>query len=491
MKKIHVLTKTMEKLSMCRVCLAQDVRMFVVVNKNLQELYERLTGSAFVTGDCRPMLACFICCTKLKQCCQLQRKCLEAEERLTQMMNEDYELNPPINQDHFGCRNELKISPMVHVRIESGHACQAECDPIKEELPDVCERLDDDIEPEEEHQSDDLKQENVYKSCSNTDDIPAQQSESAAGYDVPLVEIKTEVEEEQEVPRKKRRVSDTTRAAAANKRKLHIRGRVLEDVITENQKKNEESDTRVVQNTTNYIPKFIEPLALVHRVNINATDTTLDTNCKNYIKRKSTRTGGAPYKCDICEYSCNYKGDLIKHIRVHTGEKPYKCEVCQSCFRQQSRLASHVRSHTGEKPHKCVKCHRCFSEKGQLTRHIRTHTGDKPYKCQECQLSFSQKGHLTLHIRTHTGEKPYKCEECQLSFSQKGHLTLHIRTHTGEKPYKCEECQLSFSRKGSLTEHIRTHTGEKPFKCEECELCFRHKLSLKKHIRSYAHRRKI
>ncbi|KAJ8705085.1 hypothetical protein PYW08_012405 [Mythimna loreyi] len=92
MKKIHVLTKTMEKLSMCRVCLAQDVRMFVVVNKNLQELYERLTGSAFVTGDSRPMLACFICCTKLKQCCQLQRKCLEAEERFTLMMNEDYEV---------------------------------------------------------------------------------------------------------------------------------------------------------------------------------------------------------------------------------------------------------------------------------------------------------------------------------------------------------------------------------------------------------------
>ncbi|KAJ8705066.1 hypothetical protein PYW08_012386 [Mythimna loreyi] len=238
----------MEKLPMCRLCLAENVRMYVVINKDLHALYERLTDNPFVTGDNRPMLACFICCTKLKQCCQLQRKCLEAEERLAQMMNEDYEINPPVNQDHFGCCNGLTISPMEHVSIKSDDACQAECDPIKEELPTVCERLDNVIEPEEEY---DVKVEHLDNSYSDSEDIPAQHSESDSEDYVPLIKIKAGVEVDEEVPSKKRRASGTTRADAANKRKLYKRGKKLEDVIRENQKKNEESDTRVAQNTPN------------------------------------------------------------------------------------------------------------------------------------------------------------------------------------------------------------------------------------------------
>ncbi|KAJ8706885.1 hypothetical protein PYW07_012963 [Mythimna separata] len=243
----------MEKLPLCRLCLAENVRMFIVVNKDLHDLYERLTDNPFVTEDSRPMLACFMCYTKLKQCCQLQRKCLEAEELLTQMMNDD-ELR--LKQDHFGCFNELTVASMVHVTIASDDECQTECDAIKEELPDVCERLDDVIEPEEEHQSDEL--ENLYNSHSNAEnipaeqsesdseedvhdtlaqqsesdaeedvpdtpaqqsetdseenaeDIPAQQSEPDSEEDVPLVEIKTKVRREREVSRKKRGASDTT-----------------------------------------------------------------------------------------------------------------------------------------------------------------------------------------------------------------------------------------------------------------------------------------
>ncbi|KAJ8703586.1 hypothetical protein PYW08_016945 [Mythimna loreyi] len=465
----------MEKLPMCRLCLAENVRMYVVINKDLHALYERLTDNPFVTGDSRPMLACFICCTKLKQCCQLQRKCLEAEERLTQMMNEDYELNPPINQDHFGCRNKLTISPMEHVSIESDDGCQTECDPIKKELPDVCERLDDVIEPEEEHQSDDLELENLHKRYSQ--DMSAQPSESDLEDDVPLIKIKTEVEEEQEVPRKKRRASDTTRSAVGEESTLCRQGKKLEDVITENQKKNEESGTRVALNTqhatSRRIANFHEPLpSTTPRVDISVVDTTLVTNCRKKQLTKPThiRTGGPPYKCDICQRTCINKALLIRHIRVHTGEKPYKCEECQLCFSQKGNLTKHIRTHTGDKPYKCKECQLCFSQKDHLTTHIRTHTGEKPYKCEECHLCFIQKSILTQHIRTHTGEKPYKCEECQRGFSRKHELTKHIRTHTGEKPYKCEECQRCFSQKGHLTSHIRTHTGVKPYKCKECQL---------------------
>ncbi|KAJ8706857.1 hypothetical protein PYW07_012935 [Mythimna separata] len=468
----------MEKLPMCRLCLAENVRMYVVVNKDLHELYERLTDNPFVTKDRRPMLACFICCTKLKQCCQLQRKCVEAEELLTQMTNEDYELNSHINQNHFECRNYLIWSPMVHVSIESDDECQTECDAIKEELPDVCERLDDVIEPEEEHQSDDLKLENLYNSYSDANDVLAQQSEYDSEDDVPLIEIKTEVEEEQEVSRKKRRASDTTRSAAVKKTKLHTRGNQLEDVITENQRKNEELVTKVTQKSQNcpfkVIPKFQKAITdTTPRVNLILTrgvviDTALDTKCNNIINHNSIvhiygHTGKRPFQCDICQSCFSRKEVLRRHIRTHTGEKPYKCEECQLCFSQKGHLRKHIRTHTGEKPFKCEECQRCFSHKFNLTNHIRTHTGEKPYKCEECQLCFREKGHLRSHFRTHTGEKPFKCEECQLCFRKKGHLTNHIRTHTGEKPFKCDLCQKCYSLKDSLRKHIRTHSGKKPF----------------------------
>ncbi|KAJ8705091.1 hypothetical protein PYW08_012411 [Mythimna loreyi] len=414
----------MEKLPMCRLCLAENVRMYVVVNKDLHALYERLTDNPFVTGDSRPMLACFICCTKLKQCCQLQRKCLEAEERLTQMMNEDYELYSPFIkeiEDQFGCRTGLTLSPMEHVSIQSDDGCQTECDPVKEELADVCERLDDVFEPKEEDQSDELELEN--RNISYSEDVPTQHSDSED--DLPLIEIKTEVEEEQEAPRKKRRASDTTRSAAAKKRNLHMRGKQIEDAITENQKKIEE-DEKVAQN----VPSSSSKLAKLQEPFIGVTS---DTN----TSKKRVRT-------------------------KHTDEKPYKCEECERSFSQNVFLIRHIRTHTGEKPYKCHLCQACFSENGNLMRHLRTHTGERPYKCEECQLCFSQKSILKTHIRTHTGEKPYKCEECQLCFGHKSILLCHMRTHTGEKPFKCEECQRRFSEKSSLIRHVRCKHAAKP-----------------------------
>lgn len=35
----------MEKLSMCRICLVDNIRMYVVENKDLQETYEKLTNT--------------------------------------------------------------------------------------------------------------------------------------------------------------------------------------------------------------------------------------------------------------------------------------------------------------------------------------------------------------------------------------------------------------------------------------------------------------
>ncbi|KAJ8706841.1 hypothetical protein PYW07_012919 [Mythimna separata] len=238
----------MERMQMCRICLVENVRMNLVADKDLHELYETLTDIPFVTEDRRPMLACFFCFSKLKQCCQLQRKCLEAEELFAQMMNETH---PSVNRGQLKSFSGLTVTPVENISIVD--VSHIESIAVKEELPDVCERLDDVIEPEEEHLN-----------CeTDVEDIPAQQSESDSEHDELLMKIKTEVEEEQEVRRKKRRASDTTRAAVVKKRKLHIRGKNQEDVIiTENEKKNEESETEVTQKTnctSKLTSQFIDP----------------------------------------------------------------------------------------------------------------------------------------------------------------------------------------------------------------------------------------
>ncbi|KAJ8705061.1 hypothetical protein PYW08_012381 [Mythimna loreyi] len=434
----------MEKQQICRICLVENVRMYIVNDKDLQELYETLTDIPFVTEDRRPMLACVFCFAKLKQCCQLQRKCLEAEKLFAQMLNEP---NTLISRRQLKYPSGLVVTPVANIDIVD--VSHIESIAVKEELPDVD---DDVIEPKVELFEYELELEPQNNTYSDAEDVPAQQSEPDLEYDnLPLTKIKMEVEEEQEIPRKKRKAGDTTRAAVAKKPNLHKKGKKLEDVITEIQKKNEESNIKVTQNTPSGSSKLI---AKLHKPSTNTTPRTNISVVENI--KKSNITKEKPYKCEECQRSFNQKAFLTRHIRAHTGEKPYKCDVCQTCF----------------------------SENGNLIRHMRTHTGEKPYKCEECQLSFSQKSHLIGHNRRHTGEKPYQCEECQLCFGQKSSLLCHIRTHTGEKPYKCNQCQLRFKQKITLLNHISTtHTGEKPFKCDRCPRSFSDRSSLTRHSR--------
>ncbi|KAJ8706897.1 hypothetical protein PYW07_012975 [Mythimna separata] len=200
---------------MCRICLVENVRMYKVNDKDLQKLYETLTFIPFITEDRRPMLACFLCFAKLKQCCQLQRKCLETEELFAQMMNEP---NTSVNRGQLKFFSGLTVTPVENISIVD--VSHIESIAVKEELPAVCERLDDVNELEKKYFNYELKLERLSNSYSDVEDIPARQTE--AEDDVPLTRIKTEENEEQEESRKKRRASDMTREVVVKKEKLYV-----------------------------------------------------------------------------------------------------------------------------------------------------------------------------------------------------------------------------------------------------------------------------
>ncbi|XP_075427142.1 B-cell lymphoma 6 protein isoform X2 [Ascaphus truei] len=172
-----------------------------------------------------------------------------------------------------------------------------------------------------------------------------------------------------------------------------------------------------------------------------------DSSCEN-----------GTFFCNECDSRFSEEGSLKRHTLQMHSDKPYKCDRCQASFRYKGNLASHKTVHTGE-------------------------TGEKPYRCSICGAQFNRPANLKTHTRIHSGEKPYKCETCGARFVQVAHLRAHVLIHTGEKPYPCEICGTRFRHLQTLKSHLRIHTGEKPYHCEKCNLHFRHKSQLRLHLR--------
>ncbi|KAJ8705015.1 hypothetical protein PYW08_012335 [Mythimna loreyi] len=235
----------MEKLPMCRICLVENVHMYAVVSKYMQDVYQSLTDVPFVTEDTRPALACYFCYAKLKQCCRLQLQCREAEELFAQMMNEP---NPAINRGQLELFNGFVKTQVVDINIDG--VGQMEYVTIKEELPVYYEGPEEVVEPEEESLSDDIKFENTDNGYSDVEDTPLTPPQHFEA-DVHSMEIKIEVEEMPEVLE----ATDTS-TTAAEKTKEETHRTKLEDVILDEEMNNTKSDTQNNQTTQNRSPKI-------------------------------------------------------------------------------------------------------------------------------------------------------------------------------------------------------------------------------------------
>ncbi|KAJ8706468.1 hypothetical protein PYW07_012546 [Mythimna separata] len=249
----------MEKLLMCRICLVENVRMYALVEKNMQDLYESLTDIPFITEDSRPTLACVFCYARLKQCCQLQRQCLQAEELFAQIMNE---ANPSLIRGQTKLVNGFVTTQVVNISIEGDS--QMEHVAIKEELPAFCEELEDIIEPKEEPHSDDVRLKNINNGYSEVEETPRQHSEPVSD----VMEFKIDVEEELEALRKKREATDTIRASAAKKPKEDIRRIKVANRISEEHMKSEKSDTKDIQATRDItfgVPHRCDAASIFHQ----------------------------------------------------------------------------------------------------------------------------------------------------------------------------------------------------------------------------------
>ena len=82
--------------------------------------------------------------------------------------------------------------------------------------------------------------------------------------------------------------------------------------------------------------------------------------------------------------------------------------------------------------HKCEQCNFSSSFEGNLKVHMRRHESEKLFKCDQCNYKGNQRAILDSHVRSTHSNLWYHCEECDYKASQKCNLKSHAQSvHEG------------------------------------------------------------
>ncbi|CAK1600545.1 unnamed protein product [Parnassius mnemosyne] len=102
----------------CRICLCDNVRMYVLKKTGLENLYRTLTNS-FMDEDEEPIIVCFTCHARLIRCRRLQQQAVESKAVLEQLHAGG---SMSITKPHEA-RDKIQFTPISHIDIRP-----VECD---------------------------------------------------------------------------------------------------------------------------------------------------------------------------------------------------------------------------------------------------------------------------------------------------------------------------------------------------------------------------
>ncbi|XP_053622303.1 zinc finger protein ZFP2-like isoform X2 [Plodia interpunctella] len=246
------------------------------------------------------------------------------------------------------------------------------------------------------------------------------------------------------------------------------------------------------------------------------------------------------YQCYDCPHKSHTANQAREHDKWHKGYT-YECQLCGQKFRKPTSYLTHMRkSHPTE--HVCEICGDSFvgrhgllmhkSKTHRQTEQIPTDQQNSNTYCSECKIQFvtsdAWKRHIIYsfkhkssnqdsswcricesrvsgapdaHARAHARELRARargvalgaslpCAQCGAEFANKSRLSAHTRrAHLGLKYNKnivCELCGKHCSSNATLKYHQRTHTGEKPFPCSSCPKRFSSRSHLAIHARTHS-----
>ncbi|XP_048766295.2 zinc finger protein 836-like [Ostrea edulis] len=248
-----------------------------------------------------------------------------------------------------------------------------------------------------------------------------------------------------------------------------------------------------------------------------------------------THAGSTLYECTVCQRRFPCAKYMMNHMKMHESKQDshtFQCGVCREQFKQEQVLHEHMAVHSGIsncelhdenwntgtrsmveipqthqlhtiKTFKCTQCKKICLSGEELKEHKKIHETDK-HPCQICGKKFSRENLIT-HLVQHSRDLAYLCRVCKLVFTEKSHLDNHIQSkHCVDAIMLCGFCKNSCFRRSDLEKHLKSHvkkvyklretTGEpyslrtsmqRFFACELCEENFLTELQLLVHMKNH------
>ena len=174
---------------------------------------------------------------------------------------------------------------------------------------------------------------------------------------------------------------------------------------------------------------------------------------KTYALKKKVVTKRRSFKCSECEVMKM----SIKDLNIHheTCHNPQICGVCGKLFKLSSSLARHMYAHNIPK-YKCDQCDYMCQFESELNTHKISHRKNPSHQCMKanCGKWFRRKWDLTLHLQKHNGVR-HNCDYdgCICYANTKKQLKEHQKKHLDDHRHICVVCSKGFKYRSGLKRH--------------------------------------
>ena len=125
--------------------------------------------------------------------------------------------------------------------------------------------------------------------------------------------------------------------------------------------------------------------------------------------------GEGRFKCDECDNGVNYsrRYNLDKHKASRHHNVTFDCDECDKSYTSKKALKIHKKSqHEGLPPYKCDECnYRCNF--GNLREHKRIYHEIIKLECEKCTYQVFTSASMRDHIKNFHEDNKHYCKQCE------------------------------------------------------------------------------